>query len=606
MKSRTSSCKTAAFKKNLSRFWPVWAGYILCLVIVQLTISNDDLTYWYAANMGESIAIMGFVNAVYALVAAQTLFGDLFNSRMCFGLHSLPLKRQEWFDVHITAGFLFSLVPTALMAGFSEIIISLYSVMEKGWQLPLYWFAAVNLQYVFFFGLAVFCCVCAGSRLGGTIIYGILNSFSLLLYLMVSQLYTPLLFGVVTSSTLFEMLCPVMWIASTRCIDADRLATGNMITHAPGIEEREYIGIFEVTPEGWKYIGILVLIGILLLVLGRIIYKKRHLECAGDLLSARWLEGPFQIVFTILCAAGMHGLFLFFFGLNADYVYVLPAVGLTAGWFAGRMFLERTTRVFRLKNFIGFGLISVLMVLSLFVTHLDPLGIDDWVPQTEELNHASIGMNYNAGCDSEDPQVISDMIRLQELALQQHITVHPDYDPYYYNPNTQDPQAVRITFSYTLKNGWIAQRQYYILADGESGQIMRKYFSTLESVIAREEVKDLDDLRHELKDADRITLYGRAIPEKYMTEEFRMALADAIAADCETGNMVQSGIFHPEILLDFEDDVFDTYAMNLDISGLDFWCYLDIYADCENILAVLEPTGILDLVRADYETTMVK
>ena len=41
--------------------------------------------------------------------------------------------------------------------------------------------------------------------------------------------------------------------------------------------------------------------------------------------------------------------------------------------------------------------------------------------------------------------------------------------------------------------------------------------------------------------------------------------------------------------------------MKLDLSGLDFWCYLDIYADCENILAVLEPTGILDLVWTDFK-----
>ena len=138
MKSKTLSCKLTAFQKDLTRFWPVWAGYIFCLAIAQLMFSSDDLTYWYAANMGESIAVMGLVNAIYALVVAQTHFGDLFNTRMCNGIHSIPLRRQEWFDVHIAAGFLFSLVPTVLMTGFSEIVISLYSIMDKGWQIPLY------------------------------------------------------------------------------------------------------------------------------------------------------------------------------------------------------------------------------------------------------------------------------------------------------------------------------------------------------------------------------------------------------------------------------------------------------------------------------------
>ena len=602
MKSRTSSCKTAAFKKDLTRFWPVWAGYILCLVIVQLMISSDDLTYWYAANMGESIAIMGLVNAVYALVVAQMLFGDLFNTRMCNGIHSLPLKRQDWFDVHIAAGFLFSLIPTALMAGFSEIIISLYSTMVNGWQLPLYWFAAANLQYVFFFGLAVFCCICAGSRLGATIVYGILNSFSLLVYLMVDQLYTPLLFGVVTSSTFFELLCPVMQIINTRCIDASRMETGKMILHAPGIEEREYIGIFEVIPEGWNYIAILVIIGFVLLMLARLIYKHRHLECAGDLLSTRWLENPFQVVFTVLCAAGLHGLFMVFFGLNTSYIYVLPAIGLMVGWFAGRMFLERTTRVFRLKNFIGFGVMAALMAGSLFLTHLDPLGVDDWVPEAEDLKDGYIRMNYQAEFSSDDPQAVADIIRLHELALEQHITVHSDYADGIYNPYDNDPEAAQITFGYTLDNGMLAQRRYYILSDGESGEIMRKYFSRLETVLRKEEIRDLDDLRHEIKSVKRISINSIRVPEEFLTEEFLLSLADAIAADCDNGNLVQDGSFHTKPLIEVNDDDGGIYAQNMDLNGENIWFWLDIYADCENILKVLEPTGVLDKIRAEYAT----
>ena len=600
MKSRTSSCKAAAFKKDLTRFWPVWAGYILCLVIIQLMLSNDDLAYWYAANMGECISVMGLVNAVYALVVAQMLFGDLFNTRMCNGLHSLPLRRQEWFDAHIAAGFLFSLVPTALMTGFSEIIIQLYSVMEKGWQLPLYWFAATNLQYVFFFGLAVFCCMCAGSRLGATIVYGILNSFSLLVYLMVDQLYTPLLFGVVTSSTFFELLCPVMQIANTRCIDATRKETGRMITHAPGVEEREYIGVFEVVAEGWNYIFVLVIIGIVLLLLARLIYKHRHLECAGDLLAVRWLENPFQVVFTVLCAAGLHGLFMVFFGLNTEYIYVLPAIGLLVGWFAGRMFLERTAQVFRLKNFVGFAVMAVVMAGSLFVTRLDPLGIEVWVPETEDLKGGYIRMNYQAEFSSDDPQAIADMIRLQELALEQHITVHPDYADGLYNPNDNDPDAAQVTFGYTLNSGRLAERRYYLRSDGESGEIMRKNFSRLETVLRNDRIKDLEDLRHEIKGIKRISINSFHVSEEFMTEEFLLSLADAIAADCENGNLVQNGTFHTEPLIQVNSAEGGIYAQNMDLNGEDIWFWMDIYADCENILRVLEPTGILEMLRTEY------
>lgn len=606
MKSRTSSCKAAAFKKDLTRFWPVWAGYILCLVIIQLMLSNDDLAYWYAANMGECISVMGLVNAVYALVVAQMLFGDLFNTRMCNGLHSLPLRRQEWFDAHIAAGFLFSLVPTALMTGFSEVIIQLYSVMEKGWQLPLYWFAATNLQYVFFFGLAVFCCMCAGSRLGATIVYGILNSFSLLVYLMVDQLYTPLLFGVVTSSTFFELLCPVMQIANTRCIDATRKETGRMITHAPGVEEREYIGVFEVVAEGWNYIFVLVIIGIVLLLLARLIYKHRHLECAGDLLAVRWLENPFQVVFTVLCAAGLHGLFMVFFGLNTEYIYVLPAIGLLVGWFAGRMFLERTAQVFRLKNFAGFAAVTAAVVLSLFVTHLDPLGIETWIPDPSELKGADLSLRYQSNFTTEDPMEIDDIIRLHEIALEQNVNLHPDYDPYFYNDRTNDPNAARIELTYMTESGLNIRRQYHVLAEGEGADLIRKYCSRLDVVVSDPDIKDLDDLRHEIKDADRVDVHGRTIPERFVTEEFLLTLADAIAADCEAGNMVQLGSFHSGIIMETGNPDDPLRMLQLDINkrmddGRYVYVYLNVYADCENILSVLEPTGVLDTIKAEYE-----
>lgn len=598
MKSRTSSCK-AAFRKDFSRFWPVWAGYILCLILLQVIQSNPDLGYWYAANMGEYIAVMGAVNGVYGLVAAQMLFGDLFNARMCNGLHALPLRREQWFGAHIKAGLLFSILPTAMMAGFSEIVIYLYSEMVNGWQLPLYWFAASNIQYIFFFGLAVFCAMCTGNRFAMVVVYSILNFFSILVYLLVDQLYTPLLKGVVTTSGIFVLLCPMYRIVGTRFINAERVETGKTYIDQYGVEQREFIGRFEVVSEGWIYIGVIALIGIALLIFARQMYKKRNLECAGDFMAVRWLEPVFQVVFTVLCAAGFHAMFLLFFGLNSDYVYILMAMGLTVGWFAGRMFLERTTRVFRLKNFVGFALVAVVMAGSLYVTALDPLGIETWLPDPAKLKSANLRLHYYSAFITEDPAEIADIVRLHEIALEQNVTVHEDYDSYFYNPNDEDPDAAKVSLTYVTENGWNIQREYYVLAEGEGGDIIREYCSRLDVVISRYNIQDLDDLRHEFKSADTVQVHGRSIPEKYLTEEFMLALADAIAADCEAGNMVQIGAFHPGVIMETGNPDYPNRMLNLDITGLDFYCYLNIYADCENVMAVLEPTGILETVRQE-------
>jgi hypothetical protein len=53
---------------------------------------------------------------VYALVCALTLFGDLFNSRMCNAIHALPLRRESWFCTHALTGLCFSVVPNLVFA----------------------------------------------------------------------------------------------------------------------------------------------------------------------------------------------------------------------------------------------------------------------------------------------------------------------------------------------------------------------------------------------------------------------------------------------------------------------------------------------------------
>ena len=604
MKSRTSSCKNAALRKDFGRFWPVWVGYILCLAILQIVQGNDEMRYWYAANMAEIISVMGLVTWAYALVAAQMLFGDLFNSRMCNGLHALPLKREHWFSAHITAGLLFSLVPTALMTVFSEILIHLYSEVVNGWQIPLYWFAASNLQYLFFFGLAVLCAMCAGSRFAMAVVYCMVNFFSILLYLLVDQLYTPLLRGVITQSDIFELLCPVYQIIVTRFVDTDRIKTDRTYIDEFGAEQTEYIGEFTLQYESWIYIAILAVLGVLLLMAARTIYKRRKLECAGDFLAVRWLEPVFQVVFTVLCAAGFHGAFYIFFGSGAD-AYLLMGIGLVTGWFAGRMFLERSTRVFRLKNFAGLALLAALIAGSMYVTKLDPLGVKTWTPDADAAESVSICLSHHRDFTTEDPEEIAEILRLHELALADDAAVLEEYGDWGgYSSAIENQPAAHLSITYRLENGMRSAREYYILAASEAGEIARKYNSRVEVVVTHSDIGSADDLRYKMKNVDTIYVGGYKVDEEYITPDFLRELTEAILADCESGALVQSAPYHPEKLIDNEGAATDVRSIYMDIHGMDFFCYLDIYADCENVLAVLEKTNVMDLFREENRYAM--
>jgi len=245
------------------------------------------------------------------------------------------------------------------------------------------------------------------------------------------------------------------------------------------------------------------------------------------------------------------------------------------------------------------------MALSLFITHLDPLGIETWLPDPTKLKGTTLSLRYQSSFTTEDPGEIDDLIHLHEIALEQNVTVHPDYDSYFYHADGNNPNAARIELTYMMGNGFNARREYYVLAEGEGGDIIRKYCSRLDVVISDPDINDLDDLRHEFKDADSVTVHGRTIPAEYVTEEFLLALADAIAADCEAGNMVQIGALHSGIIMETSNPDDPLRMLQLDVNkrmddGRYFYVYLNIYADCVNTLAVLEPTGILDTIQAEY------
>ena len=114
MKLRISSCKWTAFRKDITRFLPLWALYFIGGVLVMMTATSATRTYYAAQRLNGVIGPFAWINLIYAALCAQLLFGDLFNSRLCNALHAMPLRREDWFFSHLAAGIAFSLVPNTV------------------------------------------------------------------------------------------------------------------------------------------------------------------------------------------------------------------------------------------------------------------------------------------------------------------------------------------------------------------------------------------------------------------------------------------------------------------------------------------------------------
>lgn len=634
MRSKTSSFDKTLFRKNLTRFAPIWAGYLACLLLGMVILVEDEADFWRANNFASLCGASGLINAAFALLVVAMLFGDLYNSRMCNALHAMPVTRNTFYTTNLVTGVLFSLVPTTIMA-LCTIPFLAPTPVENAWAIGLYWLAVTNLQYLFFFGLAVLCAFCVGSRVGLAALYAVVNMASFLLLVLVEYLYVPMHHGVIEPQEPFMLLCPVYWLSDKSCFVDMRswqVQTGhnNYETH----------GAYTLDSGSWIYLFVVAAIGIVLLIIARQLYRKRDLECAGDLVAFPKLA-PVAAVFGAF--AGGTAFIVFYqmagSGTGADNYFLMMFLflflGLATGWFAAKMLLERNLQVFRKENIKGLLLLSAVLGGSLILNYLDPLGIEKWVPDAQKVESVILENGYRATIELEDKEDIEKILTLHAFSAEQKLTDDmvqqerqlveaADGDEYDY------PRYLHYTLQYKLTNGWTSKRQYRIRISDAPSDIIRRYTSSLESLFyygetygegygeGRIEKVFSPDTREELlafaEEPLGIQIGGVNIPKSKLTRELVVDLFNAIADDCEEGTLAQEDYFHPIYrVINHDDEEYTddwsyhshsgfylriTLNQNLSI-GLNF------YMDSRNIHAWAEDMGItLDqMIRKSYDVT---
>ena len=451
MKSRISFFEKAVFWKDITRFAPLWIIYLVGGLLVMMTSLIDQPSSYAAKNLASTIGPFSIINLIYAALCAQLLFGDLFNTRLCNTLHSLPMRRETWFGSHVISGILFSLVPHVIGTVFMALILREMGVVA------LLWLLGMTLEYLFFFGLAVFSVFCTGNRFAMLAIYTILNFASMIACWFADTVYQPLLYGVPLSLEAFQPFSPVVQMCSYNdMIDIVK------VTQSDG----SFTWVMNSLGEGWGYVSLCAGIGMALLAVALLLYRRRKLECAGDFVAVRPLEPIFAVVFPLCvgCVFAMFG--------NSYLVFL--SVGLIIGWFVGQMLLQRTIRVFKGKAFLHLTILLVALGASVFATWLDPLGITRWVPEPEnvaavEIDNAS---KILSGRDSyikmTDPDQIEKFTVVHGWAIE-------DRDA--------SGSAATVTLRYTMKDGQKVTRSYLIREDTKAWAYFSELYNTPQRVL---------------------------------------------------------------------------------------------------------------------------
>ena len=554
MKSRISFFNPTAFRKNLTRFAPAWVLYgvflLLCMVMM---LDSEGTGAWFAYDIGVSIQVMAFFNGCYALLCAQLLFGDLYNSRMCNALHAMPMRREGWFITNVASGFTFSLLPNAVLT-----LLSLFFT-EEFVVVPLLWLVACTLQYLFFFGAAVLAVYCAGNRFAMVVLYGILNFFSLIAYWLVQKLFVPMLYGFEITEDIFLLLCPLV----KQC----------MFSYVEVLYPQYSTAATVNMGDGWGYLTICAVLGVVFFGLGLLLYRKRNLEHAGEFVTVRWLSPVFLVLYSLCAGAACHVFFSVFVGEDSMGFLL---VGLTIGVFTGRMLLDRTVRVFKKRTFLTYGIVVGVFAAMLLLTWLDPLGITRWVPKADQVESVRIYTGAASYYENDENYAFTEKSQIEDI-----LKLHA------YGVENRDAGAngkadTKLFLTYKMRSGLTQKRYYYVDVDTEAGALLNTYMSTPEIVLGTTEAQ----LEAYAKTIDSVSgEFGQTTdPQKILS------LLEAVVLDCKAGTMNRDG--------NFNEDIFVTWlsleSQDREVSGGLRYYYRDIRVseNSVNTLAWLEANGV--------------
>lgn len=511
MKLKTSFCNATVLKKDITRFLPVWAVYLICGLLVCTTFAGNSIGSVAFSIHSVLSSGMPFIIGGYAIVVALLLFGDLSNSRMCNALHAMPLRRENWFCTHFLAGILMALVPNLILA------LILMPMLESLWYVALLWLGGSTLMYLFFFGLASLCCLSTGNKFAALLVYALVNLFSLELLWMTEELVLPFLYGVRLRPTVFYYLCPIAQLMGADYFSVDWSVKSNF----DGSYYFSSKATFEGFGDGWVYLFILAAIGVALAVAALCLYRKRQLEVAGDFAAIIPVRWAISIFGSLAC-----GMIFRLFAVVKNVEYIFLFVGISVGFFLLQMLLQRKVKIFNKTTFIKWGALVLSCALILILAAVDILGLETYVPKTNRVESVVVADRYltdrqleriDNGTYKGDYVAITDPAQIQAI-LEAHKSAITE---------TSYNNTACITIHYRLKNGQTVTRNYDISRTQATYKALSPYFGSCPQFLT------LFDSPEEW-----ISHLGRVcIGEKEVSRTHFSQLAKYLWSDASNGNL---------------------------------------------------------------------
>ena len=361
MRSKTSCFNGTLFRKNLSRYWPLWGlasfGGAMFPLAMLLELLHNGFRFWSPLETRQAYyTVLSYgvpvISIVYAILCAMAVWSYLYNARSVGMMHTLPIRREGLFVTNVLSGLTMMAIPYAVTGVLTVLVTMLFGGFEPVGVLVTV--LGVMGESLFFFGLATFCAFIVGNVFMLPALYGLLNFIAVLTDFMVNLLAQGFCFGLNSSySGTVEWLSPVVYLVQK--ISPNNTYETQWVTDRLGGQRYETSVPTSVTLENGWLIAVYAAVGVVLMVLAWLMYRRRRSESAGDVVAVGWMKPVFRYgcaAYSAILGGRLLYALLWDSFQSGRYFTVLPMIlcmiaGGAIGYYAASMLLAKTPRVFK-------------------------------------------------------------------------------------------------------------------------------------------------------------------------------------------------------------------------------------------------------------------
>ena len=472
MRSGTS-CFNTVYRKNLTRFWPLWAIYgmvwlfIMPLNLLQRWMSGlrwmegpemlrQSMVEW-AMQVPQNLIPGLCLAAAFGVFCAMAVFGYLYTTRSVCMMQALPMNRRQLFTAQYLGGLSLLILSNVVIAVLTA-ALELCLLPSANWGTALsalgLWLAVQSGLCLFFYSFAVFCAMFTGNVLALPVFYGILNFLVMGVYMLVQGLMAEFFYGY--SNRWWDSSPTVEWLTPfVKLMDA--CVWSRPYWDDPGYQLR--------SPGA---VAVYAAAGVVLAVLAVLVYQRRHAESAGDVVAIPVVRPVFRcgVAFCTGLSMGIFTAVFFGWESNGLPLTLLVVLWTAVGWFVAEMFLRRSFRVLRAwKGCLVMMAVSALLCAGCM---FDLFGVQSRVPAADRVESVTVSgsmLGYPSDGASREDLKLTGRTQVEKVtALHQAIVDWHNAGEDGANSGKNRAESLRVELTYHLRGGGTLSRSYYAVS----------------------------------------------------------------------------------------------------------------------------------------------